>query len=455
MAARAFIPGALAAIAILSSASSANAQCFPNPIRDAATADPGVLRVGSAWYVYHTGKNSSGAYPILKSTDRVNWTNVGYIFTPGRYPGWCNESPDWWAPEVHFVNGRYVAYFSARQDSNGKFAIGAATSSSPEGPFTSIGPPIATHSGWGLIDASFFKDPETGRSYCLWKDDKNALSPQQPTPIVLYEVQADGVTRIGPAQLLIQNTLAWEGNLVEAPSLVYRNNYYYLFYSANAYYDDRYAVGVARATSVGGPYTKLGDPILVSDAQYSGPGHQFIMQDSSGEWLMFYHARVKANGTTARHLMQDAIAWGADNWPSVHDGTPSAGMDCNRTIVDNSNGGFSASSNWSTGTSAADKYGSNYRFHATEAVSDAANFTANLGAGSYNIFAWWSQGANRSATAPYVLPDGTVISKNQQTNGGKWNLLGSRTLNGSVTTKLSCWTTTGFVVIADAIKYER
>lgn len=133
--------------------------------------------------------------------------------------------------------------------------------------------------------------------------------------------------------------------------------------------------------------------------------------------------------------------------------TPSTSTAAN-TVVDNTSGGFSVSATWSTGSSAADKYGSDYRFRSTEAISDAASFTANLTAGTYDIHAWWPAGTNRSTTAPYVLPNGSTVSKNQQANGGSWQLLGTIGLaGGNNTTKLSCWTTAGYVVVADAVKY--
>lgn len=125
--------------------------------------------------------------------------------------------------------------------------------------------------------------------------------------------------------------------------------------------------------------------------------------------------------------------------------------------VDNSSSNFTASSNWTLATSAGDKYGSDYVFRATAALSDPAQWSANITtAGNYQISAWWSQGANRSATAPYILPNNTTVNKNQQSNGGVWNTLGTVSLSaGSAVTKLSCWTTTGFVVVADAVRYVK
>ena len=124
-------------------------------------------------------------------------------------------------------------------------------------------------------------------------------------------------------------------------------------------------------------------------------------------------------------------------------------------IVDNGSSGFSASSNWFVSTSVSGYYGSNYRARATEAVSDPAQWTANVAqSGSYQISAWWTAASNRATSAPYILPNGTVVNVNQQSNGGKWNVLGTVSLSaGNQTTRLSCWTTAGFYVIADAIRY--
>lgn len=123
-------------------------------------------------------------------------------------------------------------------------------------------------------------------------------------------------------------------------------------------------------------------------------------------------------------------------------------------VLDNSQYGFAASANWATGTSAADKYGANYRYRGTGAVSDSASWTFALGnAGNYEISAWWSRGSNRAASATYVAPAGANVRVNQQLNGGMWNSLGVYSLgSGAQTVKLSCWTTTGYCVVADAIK---
>jgi hypothetical protein len=128
--------------------------------------------------------------------------------------------------------------------------------------------------------------------------------------------------------------------------------------------------------------------------------------------------------------------------------------------VDNSSGGFSVVGSWATSTGSTDKYGADYRYKSTAPVSEPATWTASLpSSGTYTVSAWWSAGANRSATAPYIVYHSsgtTTVNKNQQGGGGAWSSLGNFSLAaGSNQVKLSCWTSTGFVVIADAIRWTK
>ena len=129
-------------------------------------------------------------------------------------------------------------------------------------------------------------------------------------------------------------------------------------------------------------------------------------------------------------------------------------------IVDNAASGFSCSANWSTGTSSTDKYSTNYRYRSTAAVSDLATFTTRLpSSGNWTVAVWYPQGANRSVTAPFKCSTASgekTVAVNQQINGGKWVALGTWNMNaGTATVKLSCWTSTGYIVVADAVKWTK
>jgi hypothetical protein len=151
-------------------------------------------------------------------------------------------------------------------------------------------------------------------------------------------------------------------------------------------------------------------------------------------------------------MVQDGVAW----FGATATGGITVNAASSAVIVDNPAATF-AGTGWAVGSSSTDKYGADYRYHSTAPVSEPATFTGNLTAGSRNVYAWWAQGANRSTTAPYVVyhaAGSTTVNKNQQVNGGSWQLLGTWSFNaGNNDVKLSCWTTTGFVVLADAVKW--
>jgi hypothetical protein len=190
---------------------------------------------------------------------------------------------------------------------------------------------------------------------------------------------------------------------------------------------------VAQSTTSGGPYTDIAN-LPANTTSYSNTG-------LSANTTYYYVVRARNDtGSSANSNQGSALTWP------------------NEIIVDNANAGFTASTNWLTGTSATDKYSTSYRYRPTATVSDAATFSYTAQQSrSYELFAWWPQGSNRSTNAPFVITRSggtTTVNKNQQVNGGSWQTLGTHSiLAGANTVKVSCWTTeTNKVVMADAVR---
>jgi beta-xylosidase len=126
--------------------------------------------------------------------------------------------------------------------------------------------------------------------------------------------------------VLITNDQTWEGPLVEGPWLFAHAGMFYLFYSGNTYGNSRYAVGVARASSPLGPYTKAAAPIVTTGGAWVGPGHCSVVDTPAGETYMIYHAwpigHVNGPGDVRLPLV-DRVVW-RDGWPVVP-GAPSSG----------------------------------------------------------------------------------------------------------------------------------
>ncbi|EJF59365.1 Arabinanase/levansucrase/invertase [Dichomitus squalens LYAD-421 SS1] len=242
------------------------------PVINQDFADPGILRNSDGtWYAYSTS-SSSGLVPMSRSSDFVSWstpTNVLSSVGP-----WADGAV--WAPDVREITtGHYVMYYTAHRSGGptNDHCIGVATATSPAGPFTpNSSPLICDLANGGVIDASGFEAPGGGL-YILWKVDGNSIGAS--TPIKIQHVGANGYDLLGSPVTLITNDPV-DGGLVEAPSLVYWDGWYYLFFSSNSYNTLAYDISYAVSQSVTGPFTKVqapNAPFLTSGTDgTAGPG---------------------------------------------------------------------------------------------------------------------------------------------------------------------------------------
>ncbi|CUU02445.1 MAG: N-acetylmuramoyl-L-alanine amidase [Fimbriimonadales bacterium] len=127
-------------------------------------------------------------------------------------------------------------------------------------------------------------------------------------------------------------------------------------------------------------------------------------------------------------------------------------------VIDNTSSQFSVSGSWTLATMATDKYGANYYWTSTNPSSTAyARWFLNAPIdGAYDVYAWWSQGTNRSTQARYEIAHAsgtTAVVVNQQTNGGRWVYLGRFQFpKGGGNVYLRATAPSGYVVIADAVR---
>lgn len=106
--------------------------------------DPGAILVDDLYYVVTTGGDSAGnKFPIHVSSDLQTWTPVGYALPLAYLPSWVGTpDSDFWAPEIHQVNGTYRLYFTARDKPTNILCIGAAHSENILGPYIDSGKPL-------------------------------------------------------------------------------------------------------------------------------------------------------------------------------------------------------------------------------------------------------------------------------------------------------------------------
>jgi ribosomal protein L24E len=272
--------------------------------------DPSVIRVGDRYIAY--GTSTGGAYlPAMTSTDLRTWiarpayrhaADGGDRFFNDALPTPASWSPDRnvegrlkkevWAPGVAQIGGRFVAFYSARATlDRDRFCLSVATSADPLGPFEDR----TTEPVWcdadpnGSIDPQPFVDTD-GTPYLLWKSE--GVPGSTPTRIWSRPLDATG-TAFAPGTApteLLRTSQAWEGAVIENPSMVRADGQLLLFYSGNEHRSAAYATGYAECAGPLGPCTKSAtNPILASFDDRLGPGGPSAFVDRDGQLQLAYH----------------------------------------------------------------------------------------------------------------------------------------------------------------------
>jgi arabinan endo-1,5-alpha-L-arabinosidase len=320
-------------------------------------ADPTVIRGqqsgDTSWYMYCTAdalhdqdKDTLGSWnyhliPIFRSQDLVHWTHMGDALASR--PSWAEAWSNVWAPEIAYFNGKYYLYFAVTDTKyaiSGErlcaddSAIGVATSTSPTGPFTNAGQPVVypRRSGSGCsfhltIDPDVVVDG-AGQEWIYYGNFNGGIE--------VRRLSADGLASDAASATDVVIT-----DRAEAPEVVYRGGYYYLFHSVSDCCKgpmSGYAVYVGRAATPTGPFVDKdalsllasrtgGTPVLsFTGNRWVGPGHNTVFADLAGQDWTIYHAIefdepyfAGSVGYTKRPAMLDPITW-KDGWPSTRGG---------------------------------------------------------------------------------------------------------------------------------------
>jgi arabinan endo-1,5-alpha-L-arabinosidase len=226
---------------------------------------------------------------------------------------------DLWAPDISQFGGKYHLYYAGSTFGSNKSCIGHATRDSlTTGSWTDDGAAticsnVNSSDNWNAIDPNLIID--TGGN--LWLTLGSFWSG-------LKVIQLDSAgKRVGTTVTAIANRPS-DGGALEAPFMVRRCGYYYLFMSwdsccngANSTYNMR----VVRGTSVTGPFADMagtaalqggGTLMAEGDANFAGPGGQSVMFVGNKAYLV-YHAYAKPSGAITLRIAE--LVWDSDGWP--------------------------------------------------------------------------------------------------------------------------------------------
>lgn len=269
----------------------------------AGAADPAVIEVDGAWYLYptHTGIDVE----CWRSTDLETWTYEGVVWGPAESGTWNDAKV--WAPDVFEHEGQFYLYYTANMK------IGVAVADDPTGPFVDVYDHPLLGGGQGgvafnTIDAHMFRDAD-GAFYLY-------ATGYLPIAYLRVFLMADPVTVGGDWEFLFAaNPLSWELFINEGPWMIVHDGVYYLMYSGHGADRPRYSLGYATASCPMGPFTKYqGNPILKADEEYDfwGPGHNSVTVGPDGDFWIFYHTKDNRHVGWDRHVRKNRIAFTDD-----------------------------------------------------------------------------------------------------------------------------------------------
>jgi arabinan endo-1,5-alpha-L-arabinosidase len=258
--------------------------------------DPAVVRLNNGtYYAYATQTVSSGTtvnIQVARSNDLKAWTYLGDAL-PDKSP-WAQTTQSFWAPQVIQHGGTFYMYYEAVPDDATSDAncLAVATSKTPEGPFKDVGKPLFC--GYE-IDPDAFHDPKSGHWFMYW-GSAGDIAVQQMTNDLLHLKGAGQSTAL----------LGWSSPVhrpyehgIEGPYTIYKDGWYYLFYSGDncCSLPPHYALMVARSRHPEGPFVRIGTAehkpssvILTDYGRWLGPGHCSVVQDAGGRMWVAYHA---------------------------------------------------------------------------------------------------------------------------------------------------------------------
>lgn len=320
----------LCALLCISLADSATAATTAAQLQgDIQIHDPSLIKQGHTYYLFSTGDGrgliNQGNVQIRTSTDLINWQFKGTVFL--NTPEWITTALGFrprslWAPDISYFNGKYHLYYAGSGFGINNSVIGLVTNTTLD--------PASPKYKW--ID-----EGEVIRSKP--SDNWNAIDPQlsfdtDNTPWMTFGSFWDGIKmrRIDPrtgklssADSRLYSLASRGGGPIEAPSIIRRKKYFYLFVSFDfccRKANSTYKIMVGRATSITGPYIDReghrmdqggGDLVLEGYDRYRGPGGQSVYQDGRAYRLVFHYYDALDNGTHKLQIRE--LAWTADGWP--------------------------------------------------------------------------------------------------------------------------------------------
>lgn len=294
---------------------------FTNPILPYG-ADPHVFAKGGMYYYMHTTGHNLTLWKTKKISDLKN-AEKKVIWTPPATGMWSKEI---WAPEIHFLQGKWYVYFSADDGDNFHhkvYVIENASADPFQGEWEFKGQIKPATDRWA-IDGSVFENK--GQLYFIWSGWEGTENVAQNIYIAKMK---NPWTIDGDRVMLSTPEFAWEiigdPKVNEGPVMLRGKNKLFIIYSASGCWTDDYKLGMLTASVKADlmdskSWVKSKIPVFEkseADSVYA-PGHNgfFKTLDGKEDWII-YHANDKPGEGCGGHRKPriQKISWKKDGSP--------------------------------------------------------------------------------------------------------------------------------------------
>jgi GH43 family beta-xylosidase len=331
---RRFLAAAVAAVllsglAYATPASASPAVSYTNPLIN-QRADPHIVKHTDGFYYFTATAPEYDRIVLRRATTLQGLATAAETVVWRRHTS-GDMAAHIWAPELHFINGRWYIYFAAgRSDDVWRIRMWVLENSSANpltGSWTERGR-ITTAWDTFSLDASTFV--HNGVRYLVWAQSEPGISTN--SNLYIARMGANPWQITGASVRLSVPTLAWETRgfrVNEGPAVIVRNGRVFMTYSASAT-DANYCLGLLTASASAdllnpASWTKSQNPVFVSNSATSqfGPGHNsFTVSEDGQSDILVYHDRSYQNingdplNDPNRRTRLQKVYWNADGTPN-------------------------------------------------------------------------------------------------------------------------------------------
>jgi arabinan endo-1,5-alpha-L-arabinosidase len=289
--------------------------------------DPTIIKDGNTFYLFST----RAGIAIRCSNDLVAWRLCGDVFA--HLPAWAvTDVPGLrgiWAPDISYFNGKYHLYYSASTFGSNRSSIGLATNetldqASDKYRWEDRGKVISSYAGddWNAIDPNIVID-ENNDPWLSFGSFWSGIKLRKIDPAT--GKLSDNDTKL--YSLASRRRSTDLPGAIEAPVIIRRKGYYYLFVSFDFCcrgVNSTYNIRVGRSKRVTGPYLDRDNKDMMEDGgtlvisggkRWRGPGHCAILRDTNGDKLVYHAYDANARGVSTLRIAP--IVWDTADWPAV------------------------------------------------------------------------------------------------------------------------------------------